>query len=79
MTEHLLIQILLKKIPKKDKHIIKERKQQIQSGLKEKLGILVDMPKQNFGNTDDGNTGRRVFSDVDIVSEVTGTSIKISR
>lgn len=48
------------------------RKVKIQDELKEKLGILVDVPKQNFGNSNDGNLGRKFFSNVDIVSDVTG-------
>lgn len=50
----------------------KKAKGLIQEGLRKKLGILVDTPKQGFGSTNDGNTARVFFKNVDLVAEVTG-------
>lgn len=47
----------------------------IQDKLKQKLGFLVDAPKQGSGNTNDGNMARKFFDNLDIVSDVTGKTI----
>lgn len=49
-------------------------KARIQTEFKEKLGILVDMPKQGFGSTNDGNTARRFFENTKTSSLITGVS-----
>lgn len=46
----------------------------IQQSLRDKLGFLVDAPKQGSGNTNDGNMARKFFDNVDIVHQVTGES-----
>lgn len=56
----------------REKALAERRKTQIQDKLRASLGILVDAPKQGFGSTNDGNTARKFFANVDIVSEVTG-------
>lgn len=50
---------------------MKKRKKLIHEEFRKKMGLIVDMPKANFGNTNDGNTGRRFFSDVQLSSEIT--------
>ncbi|KAJ8711156.1 hypothetical protein PYW07_008398 [Mythimna separata] len=55
-----------------EKQVVEDRKKEIQSQIKEKLGLLVDMPKANFGNTNDGNTSRRFFEEYEISAEITG-------
>ncbi|KAL0810228.1 hypothetical protein ABMA28_000592 [Loxostege sticticalis] len=55
-----------------NKKIVADRKRNIQKQFREKLGLLVDVPKQGFGNTNDGNTARRFFANPDIVHEITG-------
>ena len=45
----------------------------IQDKLRQSLGILVDAPTPGAGNTDDGNTARTFFNNIDIVAEITGT------
>lgn len=55
--------------------IINARKKIIQDGLHEELGILVDAPTQGSGNTNDGNTARRFFNNVDVVARITGMKI----
>ncbi|XP_050298635.1 uncharacterized protein LOC126737681 [Anthonomus grandis grandis] len=41
-----------------EKEKVKLRKLAIQSEFKSKMGLIVDVPKANFGNTNDGNTSR---------------------
>lgn len=55
-----------------NKKIVATRKNDIQKQFREKLGLLVDVPKQGFGNTNDGNTARRFFANPEIVHEITG-------
>ena len=39
------------------------------------MGLLVDIPTAGFGNTNDGNTSRRFFSDPQTSSCITGVNI----
>lgn len=55
-----------------EKQTVEDRKKEIQNQFKEKLGLLVDIPKANFGNTNDGNTSRRFFENHELSSEITG-------
>lgn len=54
-----------------EKQAVETRKQEIQDQFKQKLGLLVDIPKANFGNTNDGNTSRRFFENYEISAEIT--------
>lgn len=45
-----------------DKSIRDARKHQIQKDFEQRMGLIVDKPKQSFGNTNDGNTARRFFN-----------------
>lgn len=42
-----------------------------------KCGLIIDQPKQGSGNTNDGNTARRFFSDPERASEITGVDINL--
>lgn len=45
------------------KEILATRKRQIQDGMRERLGLLADIPKSGgAGTTNDGNSARRAFS-----------------
>ena len=58
-----------------DESVIKTRKAEIQKQLKQRLGLVVDMPKTGgSGNTNDGNTARRCFQNSAVFAEVTGVS-----
>lgn len=46
-------------------------KKQIQEHFKSRMGLIVDKPKPGCGSTNDGNTARRFFSNVDLSSEIT--------
>ena len=54
------------------KKIVSENKKRIQKEFKEKLGLLVDRPKQGFGNSNDGNTARRFFKNPEVSASITG-------
>lgn len=47
-------------------------KRKIQEEFKRKLGLLVDVVKHGSGTTNDGNTARRFFSNIDTTAEITG-------
>lgn len=60
-----------------EKKVVKETKEKIQKNFKEELGLLVDIPKAGFGNTNDGNTSRRFFSDPESSSRITGVNLDL--
>lgn len=39
--------------------------------------MLVDVPKGGYGNTNDGNTSRRFFGDVNVATAITGIDIEV--
>jgi len=49
-----------------DKKAVSEKKRSIQKSFKEEMGLLVDIPKAGFGNTNDGNTSRRFFAEPEV-------------
>ncbi|KAJ8709377.1 hypothetical protein PYW07_009203 [Mythimna separata] len=55
-----------------EKKLVETRKKEIQTKFREQLGLLVDIPKANFGNTNDGNTSRRFFDEYEKSAEITG-------
>lgn len=59
------------------KNIVADRKKKIQEAFKEEMGLLVDIPKAGFENTNDGNTSRRFFSNPETSSRITGIDINL--
>lgn len=59
---------------KRMKNTAKER---ICTEFREKLGLLIDKPNQGTGNTNNGNTVRRFFSDPDLTFEITGVNVEL--
>lgn len=59
----------------KDK--VEKRKKNIQESLQKKLGLKVDIPKQGFGTSNDGNTARRFFQASDLVSKILGVNLSL--
>lgn len=55
-----------------NKKVKEERKKHIQKEFYEKLGLIVDKPKPNYGSSNDGNTARRFFQNYEISSDITG-------
>lgn len=45
--------------------------------FKKEFGLLVDMPKQQAGNTNDGNTARTFFRNAKKSSEITGVNVEL--
>ena len=48
------------------------RKKKIQKECREKLSLIVDVPKVGFGNSNDGNTARKAFANSEVFSQITG-------
>lgn len=57
-----------------DKKVMKERKDFVINKLKSEMSLLVDMPKQGYGTSNDGNTARRFFRDYVTSASITGLS-----
>lgn len=67
--------IILKASKKDGKDILmKQRKLKIQNEFRSRLGLLVDMPKQGFESSNNGNTARRFFKNYKISAEITSIS-----
>lgn len=60
-----------------EKALETQRKSEIQVRFRNETGLLIDMPKANFGNTNDGNTSRRFFDNPELASEITGISFEL--
>lgn len=60
-----------------EKNMKKNKKMLIQEGFKKELGLNVDMVKQGFGTTNDGNTARRFFENATKSAEITGLDINL--
>lgn len=60
------------KVKQADKPKLETRKLSIQNSFREKMGLIVDIPKPGFGTTNDGNTARRFFANPKLSSEITG-------
>jgi hypothetical protein len=62
-----------------DKKVVSEKEQIIQKSFKEEMGLLVDIPKAGFGNTNDGNTSRRFFAEPEVSARITGLDVTLIR
>lgn len=51
---------------------MKDRKSKIQDDFRKRLCLLVDVPKPEFGSSNDGNTARRFFKSHKISTKITG-------
>lgn len=65
------------RMQKQDKSQIEAAKVAIQKSFEERMGLLVDIPKAGYGNTNDGNTSRRFFSDIEVAADITGINIEL--
>ncbi|XP_076663948.1 uncharacterized protein LOC143370380 [Andrena cerasifolii] len=54
------------------KILMKEKKDEIQKEFRNRLGLIVDMVKQGYGTSNDGNTARRFFENPEITAQITG-------
>lgn len=60
-----------------NKESVARRKKKIQDRFRNEMGLLVDMPKQKTGNTNDGNTARRFFKEAEKTSDITGINVDL--
>lgn len=44
----------------------------MQEKFKKQLGLRISFPEQGSGNSNDGNTARRFFQNIETVSKITG-------
>lgn len=72
---HLAYKLPVKKYrekrSKEEKELETQTKRNIQERFRIETGLLVDMPKANFGNTNDGNTSRRFFENPQLAADIT--------
>lgn len=57
-----------------EKNVELAAKKRIQDRFRIETGLLIDMPKANYGNTNDGNTSRRFFENPRLASDITGVN-----
>ena len=62
-----------------EKASVEQTKELIQDSFRTLTGLRLDMPRRGSGNTNDGNTSRRFFNDLEIVSEITGVDLDFLR
>jgi hypothetical protein len=54
-------------------------KARIQEQFREETGLIIDVPKQGSGNSNDGNTARRFFADPETTARITGVEVDLIR
>lgn len=77
---HLSYKLPLKKWQlrvQSDKDVVKQRKKELQERFRKEMGLIVDVPKANFGNSNDGNTSRRFFADHELSASITGIDVNL--
>jgi hypothetical protein len=52
-----------------------DAKSRIQNRFRKQTGLIIDVPKQGSGNSNDGNTARRCFADPELTASVTGIDV----
>jgi hypothetical protein len=60
-----------------EKAIVKQRKLEIQEEFRNKMGLLVDIPKPGCGNTNYGNTSRRYFAHPELAGAITSFEVNL--
>ena len=55
-----------------NKDRVKKKKEDVQKWMKEALGLIVDVPKQGAGTSNDGNTARRAFEKWGVFASLLG-------
>lgn len=60
---------MLKKEWNRERYLILSR---FSSKFYEEMGLVVDLPKQSGGNSNDGNTARKFFDNAEKVASITG-------
>lgn len=60
-----------------EKALVEKRKKLIHDEFKSKTGLRIDEPRKGSGNSNDGNTARRFFSDPELASKITGVHVRL--
>jgi hypothetical protein len=61
--------------PEKDARA--DAKTRIQNAFRTQTGLIIDVPKQGSGNSNDGNTARRFFADPELTAGITGIDVNL--
>lgn len=64
-------------VGKEDKDQVAEQKRSIQAKFKSEMGLIVDKVKTGYGTTNDGNTARRFFSNVELSAQITNVDVSL--
>ncbi|XP_046403729.1 uncharacterized protein LOC124169231 [Ischnura elegans] len=59
------------------KTLLTQRKIRIQKAFKERMGLIVDVPRPGSGNTNDGNSARRFFDSPELAADLTGINVDL--
>ena len=62
---------------KEEKLSVARNKSIIQEEFKRKMSLIADVPRVGHGNTNDGNTARRAFSNPEGFSQITGVDMEV--
>jgi hypothetical protein len=54
-----------------------DAKSRIQNAFRKQTGLIIDVPKQGSGNSNDGNTARRFFADPEMTASITGIDVNL--
>ncbi|CAH0560531.1 unnamed protein product [Brassicogethes aeneus] len=60
---------------KSDRGKIQAAKETVQKEFHDRMGLLVDIPKAGYGNTNDGNSSRRFFNNPQEAADITGVDL----
>ena len=60
-----------------DKDIVQQTKLDIQEKLRNRMSLLVDIPRPGSGNTNNGNTARRFFQEPNLAAILTGVNVEL--
>lgn len=59
-------------VDEQNKRVVAENKEKIQKKFKDEIGLIVDVIKTGYGTSNDGNTARRFFSNIEQAAQITG-------
>jgi len=76
---HIAYKLPFKKwiVSQSEKQKLDDRKRKIQNDFKTEMGLLVDKVKTGYGTSNDGNTARRFFNNIELSSKITGVDIDL--
>lgn len=60
-----------------DKTSMIKQKNEVQTKFRTRTGLIVDVPRQGSGTSNDGNTARRFFRDPEVTAEITKVDVRL--